>query len=93
MIAQSSTLSIMTVPNTLGTLYSKSGSVDNTVLEKIQADGFTVNYWVQPLVVSGGIFTVDGDPVVGDTAIVPVGATVEITFDQQSFADSGLSFW
>ena len=80
-----------------GTKYSwnallKSGSVDNTVLEKIQADGFTVNYWVQPLVVSGGIFTVDGDPVVGDTAIVPVGATVEITFDQQSFADSGLSF-
>lgn len=51
-----------------------------------------MNYWVQPLVVSGGIFTVDGDPVVGDTAIVPVGATVEITFDQQSFADSGLSF-
>lgn len=47
-----------------------------------------MNYWVQPLVVSGGIFTVDGDPVVGDTAIVPVGATVEITFDQQSFADS-----
>ena len=44
------------------------------------------------MVVSGGIFTVDGDPVVGDTAIVPVGATVEITFDQQSFADSGLSF-
>lgn len=79
-----------------GTKYSwnallKSGNVDATVLEKVQADGFTVNYWVQPLVVSGGTFTVDGEPASGSTVMVPVGAKVEVTFDRQLFADSGLT--